>query len=209
MTVYLRLLSKKLSERFAPRTLLDIGCGSGGLVEAFQEHGINAYGIDMSKNSLSFSIEGIRGSLIIGSADSNFIPFTNNSFDMVTAHHAIEHLYTPDQFIPDMARILRRGGILVIVVPISPFGWTKLWKILRLQTQPDHVSLHSKRFWINIFGRHGFTLIGDLREIVMTAPTSFWVGRLLLRLGRPGRWLWWVAGSHLRQSFIFQLSEDD
>lgn len=43
--------------------------------------------------------------------------FTNDSFDLVTARHVIEHIPDPHQFIGEIARIMCRGALLILQTP--------------------------------------------------------------------------------------------
>lgn len=120
---YLDLLVKKLIGDFNPKRVLDVGCGEGELVSTFQKHGVETYGIDISKQSLLHARNVVQ-------ADAEKIPFKNNTFDLMIAHHSLEHLKNPEYFIKECKRVLKENGIVCVVVPVSPFGLTKLWRAL-------------------------------------------------------------------------------
>lgn len=50
-------------------------------------------------------------------ADLRFLPFATNSFDVVTLNYVAEHLEDPMATFEEVARVLRAGGLLVIVTP--------------------------------------------------------------------------------------------
>ncbi len=47
-------------------------------------------------------------------------PFENNSFDSVIATQVLEHVFNPDQFLKEVARVTMPGGALLLTVP---FVW--------------------------------------------------------------------------------------
>jgi len=196
---YLDLLVKKLIGDFNPKRVLDVGCGEGELVSMFQKHGVETYGIDISKQSLLHARNVVQ-------ADAEKIPFKDNTFDLLIAHHSLEHLKNPEYFIRECKRVLKANGIVCVVVPVSPFGLTKLWRALKLQTDPTHLSMHSKTFWVKMFRKEGFRMIGDLQDIVKKdPPSSFWLGVWLIKQGSIGKWLWLRLVGHIRKSFLFKL----
>lgn len=203
-TLYLNLLVRTLVEKFHPKSSLDVGCGGGGeLVNMLQKYGVKTYGIGISKQSLSYAKEAVTGALLCR-ADAENMPFKDDSFNLVIAHHVIEHLEKTDYFIKETKRILRQEGVVCIVVPLSPFGLTKLWKALKFQRQRDHISMHSRSFWIKAFEKEEFRLIGDLQEIVMKDSPSFWLGKWLINHDSLGRWLWLRIAAIIRGSFLFK-----
>lgn len=204
---YLNLLTKRLIESFRPKKALDVGCRTGELVNILQKYGVKAYGIDISKQPLSHANDVIQDALLC-QADAEEIPFKDDTFDLVTAHHLIEHLKNPDYFIRECKRILRPDGVVCIVVPVSPLGLTKLWRALKLQRDRAHLSMHSKTFWIKTFRKEGLILIGDLQEIVIKdPPSSFWLGVWLINQGSIGKWLWLRLEGYIRKSFLFKLED--
>lgn len=204
---YMDLITKKLIESFHPKKALDVGCGGGELSNMFQEYGVETYGIEIDKQSLSHANNRVQDALLC-QADAEIIPFKDDVFDLVIAHHSIEHLKNPGYFIRECKRILRPDGVVCIVVPVSPFGLTKLWHGLKLQRDQTHLSMHSKTAWEKMFRKEGFKLIGDLQEIVKKdPPSSFWLGVWLINHGLVGRWLWLRLVGHIRKSFLFKLSD--
>lgn len=70
--------------------ILDIGCGKGFLVYDLNKHGMDAYGLDISKYAIKNSPFSIRYRLRHGTAEK--LPFGDNSFDLVVSINTIHNL---------------------------------------------------------------------------------------------------------------------
>jgi SAM-dependent methyltransferase len=96
--------------------LLDIGCGSGALLEllasrvAFQRLPV---GIDLSTTMLHLG-NPVSASLVEGSGVQ--LPFADESFDVVTCAHVAKHLDDTSLLLmlADIRRVLSFGGIAVL-----------------------------------------------------------------------------------------------
>lgn len=91
--------------------LLDIGSGKGNHLIAFSRLGFNTYGLDKNDNS-SFKFD-IRKCDI----DKEIFPFDNNYFDFIFSKSVLEHVINTDNFLLETFRVLKPGGIAVILTP--------------------------------------------------------------------------------------------
>jgi ubiquinone/menaquinone biosynthesis C-methylase UbiE len=138
----------------APRTVLDIGCAMGFLVDGFRHFGIEAFGIDMSKYAIKKSGESKHYLLL---ADASVLPFRDNCFDLVTMIEVIEHLPNYNSALGEIRRVLRQKGYLYVTTPSGRFH----------KSSGGHVSLKDEQSWVKIFLKHGFkpersTIIGRI-----------------------------------------------
>jgi ubiquinone/menaquinone biosynthesis C-methylase UbiE len=69
--------------------VLDVGCAKGFLVKDLLEHGIDAYGLDISEYAISNCEKEVIGRLQVGKADN--LPFPDNSFDAVISINTIHN----------------------------------------------------------------------------------------------------------------------
>ena len=93
--------------------LLDIGAGSGILVEAAKERNYEAVGIEPSKWLVEKAKE--RGLPIqLGIFPS---PEVTGKFDIITLVDVIEHVDNPRQLVQDISEYLTDDGIFVMVTP--------------------------------------------------------------------------------------------
>ena len=95
----------------APR-VMDIGCGRGLLLSAFQKMGAEVHGLER----LEFEIAPAMRNIVKTGAitDAKYI---NQHFDVVVLWHVLEHLHTTLEHIQQLGEHLREGGVLVLSVP--------------------------------------------------------------------------------------------
>lgn len=93
-------------------TSMDIGCGGGRLVAAFQDAGFNAAGVEPSEATVRAARQAGRDVRV---SDISELP--DQSYDCVTAIHVLEHVPSPKQFMQHAYRICRPGGLCIIEVP--------------------------------------------------------------------------------------------
>lgn len=95
--------------------LLDIGAGRGELLKAAKQKGWKVVGIEPSANFAEYAAH--HSGAEIRRQPVELCGFEENSFDAVVLSAVLEHLYSPDQTIKEISRILRRGGALFVDVP--------------------------------------------------------------------------------------------
>ena len=105
------------SDRKAGR-LLDIGTGTGRILEILAPFAATATGIDRSPEMLRLA----RGKLTAESgqavdlrqADMGNLPFADHSFDTVTMQHVLHFADDPGAVLAEAARVLAPGGRLLV-----------------------------------------------------------------------------------------------
>lgn len=102
-------------ERRVPRSrLLDVGCGTGDVVVAAQERGWAAAGVEPIAESAAIARS--KGADVMATdLESSGLP--EGSFDVVSAHHVLEHLTDTTAFVRLLARWTRTDGIVTVEVP--------------------------------------------------------------------------------------------
>ncbi len=92
-------------------TLLDIGAGTGHFLDLAQKNKWIVTGIEPNLGARTMAAEkGI-------SFAENIQSLANNSFDVITMWHVLEHVYDLDEQIKELKRVLKPDGVLVIAVP--------------------------------------------------------------------------------------------
>jgi SAM-dependent methyltransferase len=115
-----------LIAKYLPKTqsqkILDIGCGSGLMLESLKEVG-QTFGMDMDDDAISFSKEIFSGPVEKGMLP-NGIPYPNESFSFVVLLDVIEHVDNPVEALKAVRARLMDGGKAFISVPAFMFLWS-------------------------------------------------------------------------------------
>lgn len=112
--------------------ILDVGCGSGGTTSILTEFG-TVYGIDFSFSALKFSNQ--RGLKVLKS-DVYEMPFSSESFDIVTMFDSLEHIENELKVLSEIKRVMKKNSLLFITVPAYQFLWSN----------HDEALLHFRRY---------------------------------------------------------------
>lgn len=101
--------SKKLS-------ILDAGCGTGGMTEKLGVFG-KTKGVDINPKALSLAKNKVIAK--VQRADICRLPFGNNSFDLITSFDVLYHkgVSNDTKALSEFYRVLKKGGVLLIRVP--------------------------------------------------------------------------------------------
>ena len=97
------------------KTLLDVGCSTGGFLLAAMVDGWQASGVELSSSAAETATRLTGATVYQGSLEQS--PFTEGQFDVITMFALIEHLPDPLATLQHAAKLLKRGGILVLQVP--------------------------------------------------------------------------------------------
>jgi SAM-dependent methyltransferase len=101
--------------------ILDVGCGTGLLLEELAPRG-RAIGVDMSSTALEFCR--LRSSTTLLQADGGRLPVEDGGVDAVTAIGVIEHLDDDAAALREWRRVLRPGGGLVLLTSAYQWMWS-------------------------------------------------------------------------------------
>lgn len=103
--------------------LMDIGCGSGRLVNYSNSIGFVSFGIDISSDMLKNAKKNIFNNaelkrLFIRS-DASVLPLKDKSFHIVISLGTIEYLVNPVEIFTEIKRILKPPSYFIFSIPIS------------------------------------------------------------------------------------------
>ena len=96
--------------------ILDLSCGAGWYLRKLEKYGF-AIGVDICKEYLSVAKLWCRCSNLV-LADACNLPFKDSSVNFVLCSELIEHLVNPDECLKEVARVLRRQGLMLITTPM-------------------------------------------------------------------------------------------
>lgn len=94
--------------------VVDLGCGDGEFsVRAIKQIGCKEmYGTEIWDDAIEKSSK--KGLKVIKCDLNEKLPFDDGFFDVIISNQVLEHLWYPVQFIKEIKRILKDGGIAII-----------------------------------------------------------------------------------------------
>ncbi len=106
---------KRIESMTNKGSLLDVGCGEGLFLELAKESGWQVHGADVSAYATQFASKRLGQSLFCGQIwDADL---TDQSFDVITLWHVLEHTTSPMRTLQEVRRALKPSGLLVVAVP--------------------------------------------------------------------------------------------
>lgn len=141
------------------KRVLDVGCGAGFLSNDLARAGHVVTGLDASRSSLDvaekFAPNYTANEKKTGSAnyilgDAYFLPFEENTFDVVCAMDFLEHVEDPARVIAEASRVLKPGGLLFFhTFSRNWLSWVVIIKLLEWFVRGTPADLHVYRLFIN------------------------------------------------------------
>ncbi|MCD9154161.1 class I SAM-dependent methyltransferase [Aeromicrobium duanguangcaii] len=114
---------RRVFERIAPRTVLEVGCGQGAIGARLAQHS-EYLAVEPDDSSFAVADSRIRpvGGTVLHGVHAD-VP-ADATFDVVCAFEVLEHLEDDNQALKDWVASIRPGGHLVMSVPAfqSRFG---------------------------------------------------------------------------------------
>jgi ubiquinone/menaquinone biosynthesis C-methylase UbiE/spore maturation protein CgeB len=106
------------------RRILDIGCSHGVASILLAREGKEVVGLDREQGALDVAAERlarevpeVQDRVTLVKAEARELPFEDQSFDSVLLGEVLEHQVDPEPVLTEAARVVRRGGRVVITTP--------------------------------------------------------------------------------------------
>lgn len=142
----------KLSHVMAGKTLLDIGCGEGWVMDKFFKSGLSVSGLDFSR----FALEKFHPHLMPFFEQGNVYTLLReksqrqNNFDFIICANVLEHVVDPVGLLSIIRKLMHHRSLLILIVP-NDFSdlHQHLLKTKKISKEfwlcyPDHLSYFNK-----------------------------------------------------------------
>ena len=122
--IWRKIAIKELSNK--PSTILDIATGTADFaISASKYTNATITGIDISQGMLDVGVEkitkkGLTNRIQLQLADSEKLPFQDNSYDAITAGFGVRNFEDLNKGLSEMYRTLKSGGKVAILEPSEP-----------------------------------------------------------------------------------------
>lgn len=134
-------ISKSIVDELAPERVIDVGCGTGALLEALRNKGCDVFGLEYSKAGLNYCAT--RG-LPVKSFDIRTDTFTpEEPFNLAVSMEVAEHL--PESSADQYISLLTNLAEVVVFTAATPG-----------QGGLDHINEQPHSYWISKFAEKGF-----------------------------------------------------
>ena len=174
--------------------LLDFGCGSGSFMMRMQQRGWKVTGLDTSEQAVQRIRTELGLSALVGTLPH--AEMGDESFDLITMRHSLEHVHQPLEVLRAAYRLLAPGGQLVVAVPnidSLPFKWFgRNWRGLDL---PRHLTHFTPDTLQLMLARAGFE-VGRV-HMVRRRMGFRASAQLATRDARTPRWQRWLRARPL------------
>lgn len=141
-----------------PKSVVDVGCGTGALLSVFHEHGLDILGIDgdwISKDRLHipqnfFQIEDLEKPVLIG-----------RTFDLAISLEVAEHL--PESSAEIFIQTLTDLAPVVLFSAAIPY-----------QGGLNHVNEQWPEYWVKLFAKKDYVSIDCIRKKIWGKDVGWW-----------------------------------
>ena len=164
--IFFGLMLKTLEDiDFSKRTIdimkdgsefLDVGCATGMLLEHMESLGWKSRGVELCVSSAEYGQE--KRNLDIFNGTIEEAGYSDNQFSVIHSSHLIEHLTNPSEYIAEVFRILRPGGLLITTTPNSSSLQSWLFGRNWRSAIADHMFLFSGRTLSSLLVLNGFEI---------------------------------------------------
>ena len=100
------------------------------------------------------------GNITIAYAEAESLPFASGSLDIVTARQAAHHFYDINTAVQEFARVLKKGGVLILIDPLAPISSAVDVGMndVEARRDPTHVRDRTMDEWLALLETTGLTL---------------------------------------------------
>lgn len=121
------------------KSLLDVGCGEGWVLNEFKKQGYNICGVDYSLDPVSHFNPHLMDDFISGDFNE-ILPQMNRKFGLIVLKNVLEHVIKPNEIIAYVLNLLTDDGVLMVHVP-NDFS--------KLHSHLIKNNMVGKKFWIS------------------------------------------------------------
>jgi SAM-dependent methyltransferase len=118
-----RLVLDELRRQRTTGIVVDVGAGTGGLLERLRLGGHRAVGMELDPVALAHARQG-QPTLPLARALAEALPVRDAGAGAVTALDVVEHLDDDVRALRELGRVAGPGGLLLIAVPAYQWAWS-------------------------------------------------------------------------------------
>jgi SAM-dependent methyltransferase len=163
--------------------VVDVGTGVGHTLRRVAPSFRSAVGVDATREMLEAGVgvlagAGVRNTVLV-QADATALPIPSGSADVVTSRLAAHHFADAAAAFREIARVLRPGGLFVLVDNYAPDDPALQRFINEVETlrDPSHIRNHTVAGWSDLLKHAGLRPTVDSDTAVTKLTTENWLER--------------------------------
>ncbi|GAC1620002.1 MAG: hypothetical protein NVS4B13_11690 [Candidatus Elarobacter sp.] len=111
-----------LAQRAGGRRLLDVGCGTGFVIDLVRDLFERIDGVDVTPAMLE-RVDRSGGHVHLHEANAEALPFADATFDMATSYAFMHHVADHAAILREVRRVLRPGGLFYVDLEPNKLFW--------------------------------------------------------------------------------------
>jgi len=125
--------------------VVEVGAGAGehlGFVRhTFNEYLLTDWNDVRLERARAALPEALRAKVGVAREDASKLSLPDNSVDRLVACHILEHMYRPHEVLREWCRVVRKGGVLSILLPCDPGLMWRLGRKLGPRTNAERAGI--------------------------------------------------------------------
>jgi SAM-dependent methyltransferase len=162
-------------------SVLDFGCGNGGIMRHITKKAAEVSGVEVNDSSRKLATDG--GFTVYPRLDA--IP-QDVKFDVIISNHVLEHVPNVLEIVGELRTHLKPGGILAVKLPIDDAqaryqqGWSK-------DDIDRHLFTWTPRLFANLLYENGYDVLES--RVITSAIHRYFLPLRAVGLFKPACWL--------------------
>ena len=116
---------------------LDVGAGTGALAHALAPHVREVVALEIDEAMAERARVDAPANVEVMVGDGEHLPFDDFSFDLAATLRTLHHTRRPELLIAELARVVRPGGLLLVVDQIAPVDPLEAFELNRFERARD------------------------------------------------------------------------
>lgn len=148
--------------------LLDLGCGMGYFINGVKaDKNFEFDAADVSDDAINYVKENFNID-VLNESNLNSIP--NETYEIITQWHVLEHVHRIDERMQFLKRVLKSNGTMFIAVPINDSFDAKYYKkFWDGYDVPRHLLHFNRKSFKHLMQKHGFKVVAQ-KALIFDAP---------------------------------------
>ncbi|MDO5850527.1 MAG: methyltransferase domain-containing protein [Methanobacteriaceae archaeon] len=158
--MYEEIINRIISKN--PKKILDLGCGTGYVLSEVKKiyklknKDLDMYGLDISEEMIKIANENLKGEANLKVGDSEYIPWEDNSFDLVVCNASFHHYPNPKKTLLEIKRVLNSNGTLILGDPTAPIIVREIFNLFIKYSNSGDYRVYNQNEIEELFKSTGF-----------------------------------------------------